>query len=146
MLSCVYARKTQRASLELRGGFLLRINSGQHLSGLQTPLLDEQEVAPQEGKGQEFRASCMQPPKHRVQWGRCPCPSDFGFLWGRRVGCSVLQRCNRVHVRLFSSGTNLRRAAANSSLDAALGRALWTVVVMLSLNIPPVCLPGLKCY
>lgn len=86
MLSWVYARKTQRTSLEPRAGFLVLINSGQKVSALQTLLLDKQEVALQKGNGQELRGNWMQPPKHWVQWGRCL--SDFGFLGGRWVALS----------------------------------------------------------
>lgn len=87
-----------------------------------------------------------------VLWERCPSSESYAlqileWLWiSGKVRCSGLRHWNRIQVRLFSSDTHLPHTAANSSLDGALGRALWTAVVMLSLNIPHVCLPDLKCY
>lgn len=57
----MHAGKTRRASLELWVGFLVRTNSGQWLSGLQTLLLDEYEDTQQEGMRQEFGGSWMEP-------------------------------------------------------------------------------------
>lgn len=151
-------RETQRASLELHERFPAQIKSRQWLSGLQSPPW----WCPAEGdRAGIWEFGCNQQIlvlNQKLQWRWSwvlwwSCPERcilqvLEWLWvSRKVGCQWNKSVwNHIHVRLSSSDTNLPRAAASSSWDAALGRALWTAVVMLRLSTPRVCLPGLKCY